>query len=83
MIGDGIGLLISHTGSASLPSSTTTFTLNDVLYVPSMKKNLISISQFCISNNVSIEFLPFCFHVKDLRTGATLLTGNTKDGVYE
>ncbi|RVW88563.1 Retrovirus-related Pol polyprotein from transposon RE1 [Vitis vinifera] len=51
MIGDGTGLLISHTGSASLPSSTTTFTLNDVLY--------------------------------DLRTGVILLTGNTKDGVYE
>ncbi|RVX07285.1 Retrovirus-related Pol polyprotein from transposon RE2 [Vitis vinifera] len=51
MIGDGTGLLISHTGSASLPSSTTTFTLNDVLY--------------------------------DLRTGAIILTGNTKDGVYE
>ncbi|KAL6345090.1 hypothetical protein AAG906_013573 [Vitis piasezkii] len=51
MIGDGTGLLISHTGSASLPSSTTTFTLNDVLY--------------------------------DLRDGAILLTGNTKDGVYE
>ncbi|RVW86331.1 Retrovirus-related Pol polyprotein from transposon RE2 [Vitis vinifera] len=51
MIGDGTGLLISHTGSASLPSSTTTFTLNDVLY--------------------------------DLHTGAILLTGNTKDGVYE
>ena len=83
MIGDGTGLLISHTGSASLPSSTTTFTLNDALYVPSMKKNLISISQFCISNNASVEFLPSCFHVKDLRTGAILLTGNTKDGVYE
>ncbi|RVW59734.1 Retrovirus-related Pol polyprotein from transposon RE1 [Vitis vinifera] len=51
MIGDGTGLLISHTGSASLPSSTTRFTLNDVLY--------------------------------DLHTGAILLTGNTKDGVYE
>nr|CAN65956.1 hypothetical protein VITISV_009071 [Vitis vinifera] len=83
MIGDGTGLLISHTGSASLPSSTTTFTLNDALCVPSMKKNLISISQFCISNNASVEFLPSCFHVKDLRTGAILLTGNTKDGVYE
>ncbi|KAL6333900.1 hypothetical protein AAG906_039311 [Vitis piasezkii] len=69
--------------SVSLPSSTTTFTLNDVLYVPSMKKNLIYISQFCISNNVSVEFLPSCFNVKDLRTGTILLTGNTKDGVYE
>ena len=83
MIGDGTCLLISHTGYASLPSSTTTFTLNDVLCVPSMKKNLISISQFCISNNASVEFLPSCFNVKDLHTGAILLTGNTKDGVYE
>ena len=48
-----------------------------------MKKNLISISQFCTTNNASVEFLPSSFHVKDLRTGAILLTGNTKDGVYE
>ena len=83
MIGDGTCLLISHTGFASLPSSTTTFTLNDVLCVPSMKKNLISIFQFCISNNAFVEFLPSCFHVKNLCMGAILLTGNTKDGVYE
>ncbi|KAK9200192.1 hypothetical protein WN944_015388 [Citrus x changshan-huyou] len=81
MIGDGTGLSISHTGSASLPTRTTTFTLNDVLCVPAMKKNLISISQFCISNNASVEFLPFSFHVKDLRTRAILLTSNTKDRV--
>ena len=48
-----------------------------------MKKNLISISQFCTSNNVSIEFLPSTFLVKELHTGATLLQGQTKDGVYE
>ena len=48
-----------------------------------MKKNIISISQFCTSNNVSIEFLPAAFLVKDIHTGATLLKGQTKDGVYE
>lgn len=48
-----------------------------------MKKNLISISQFCSSNNVSIQFLPTAFLVKELRTRATLLRGPTKDGVYE
>ncbi|KAJ9547961.1 hypothetical protein OSB04_020504 [Centaurea solstitialis] len=83
MIGDGTGLSISHTGSASLSTPTTKFSLNDVLCVPSMKKNLISVSKFCITNNTSVEFLPFSYLVKDLRTGTTLLTGNAKDGVYE
>lgn len=48
-----------------------------------MQKNLISISQFCSSNKVSIEFLPNSFLVKGLHTGAMLLRRHTKDGVYE
>jgi len=83
MIGDGTGLSIAHTGSATLRTRTRNFNLNNVLCVPAMKKNLISISQFCSTNNVSVEFLSSCFHVKDLRTGAILLKGTTKDGVYE
>ena len=83
MIGDGSGLPISHTGSTSLTTSSHSFTLSNVLCVPTMKRNLISISQFCKSNNTSIEFLPSAFHVKDLRTGAILLQGQTKNGVYE
>ena len=83
MIGDGSGLSITHTGSTSLKTPQTTFKLNNVLCVPRIKKNLISISQFCKSNNVSIEFLPSNFLVKELYTGATLLMGHTKDGVYE
>ena len=83
MIGDGSGLSITHTGSSSLHTSHNTFTLNNVLCVPAMQKNLISISKFCSSNHVSIEFLPTIFLVKDIRTGAILLKGKTKDGVYE
>ena len=48
-----------------------------------MKTNLISISKFCLSNNVSVKFLPFAFVVKDLRMGARLLQGPIKNGVYE
>ena len=51
--------------------------------MPSIKRNLISVSQFCLTNNVFIEFLPCSFFVKDLRIGTTLLTSNSKDGVYE
>lgn len=83
MIGDGTGLSITHTGSTTLSFPQSTFTLSDVLCVPTMKKNLLSISQFCITNNASIEFLPSSFFVKDLRSGAILFQGSTKDGVYE
>ncbi|RVW91845.1 Retrovirus-related Pol polyprotein from transposon RE2 [Vitis vinifera] len=83
MIGDGSGLSITHNGSSSLHTTHNTFKLNNVLCVPTMKKNLISISQFCTSNNVSIEFLPTAFLVKDIQTGITFLKGNTKDGIYE
>ena len=73
MIGDGTSLSIAHTGSATLHSNSKSFKLNDVLCVPGMQKNLISISQFCSNNNVSVEFLSSCFFVKDRRTGAILL----------
>ncbi|PKA62506.1 Retrovirus-related Pol polyprotein from transposon TNT 1-94 [Apostasia shenzhenica] len=65
VIGDGTGLHITHTGSTSLQTPSHSFKLHDVLCVPNMKRNLISISQFCKTNNTSIEFLPTSFHVKD------------------
>lgn len=57
--------------------------LNNVLCVPSMKKNLISISQFYTSSHVSIEFLPYSFLVEELHTRAILFKGWTKNGAYE
>ena len=83
MIGDGSGVPITHTGSTSLTTPSHSFTLSNVLCVPTMKRNLISISQFCKSNNVSVEFLPNSFHVKDIQTGSLLLQGQPKNGVYE
>ena len=83
MIGDGSGLNITHTGSLSLPSKPSSFLLSDVLCVPSMTQNLISVSKFCVTNQVAVEFLPSSFVVKDLRTGARLMQGRTRNGVYE
>ena len=83
MIGDGTNLPITHTGSTHLSSPTSSFTLSNVLCVPTMQRNLISVYQFCVTNNVSVEFLPSLFFVKDLQTGAILFQGSVKDGVYE
>ncbi|XP_010489899.1 PREDICTED: uncharacterized protein LOC104767594 [Camelina sativa] len=49
-IADGTGLPISHTGSTSIPTPTTPLTLNDVLYVPNIAKNLISVFRLCNAN---------------------------------
>ena len=43
LLGDGSGLSISHTGSLSLPSLKHIFFLNNVFYLPSLDKNLISV----------------------------------------
>jgi hypothetical protein len=83
LIGDGKGLKITHLGSNQLSSSTHSFHLNNILCVPDIKRNLISIYQFCVDNNVSIEFLPWCFLMKDLLTGEIRVKGKTNEGVYE
>jgi hypothetical protein len=83
MIGDGKSLRITHLGSSELQPSTHSFKLTNILCVPDIKHNLLSIYQFCVDNNVSVEFLPWCFLVKDLLMGEIRTKGKTKEGVYE
>jgi len=75
-------LQITHAGHATLPTPSKDFALFNVLCVPSIKKNLLSVSQFCKTNNTSIEFFPAYFLVKDLRTRATLIRGWNTNDVY-
>ena len=69
VIDNGIGLHITHIGftTFSSPSSrfSQSFTLSNVLCVPSMEKNLVFVSKFCQSNHILVKFLPFYFVVKD------------------
>lgn len=81
VIGDGSGLPITHSGSTSLP--ITSHTLRNLLYVPSIRKNLISANKLRIDNNISVELFPQQFQVKDIRTGAPLLTGPARNGLYK
>lgn len=47
LIGDGKGLSITHIGLTSLQTPSQPFQLSNVLYVPHIKKNLISAAKFC------------------------------------
>jgi len=82
-IADGSTLPITHTGSSTLSTQSRSLALNNILYVPNLHKNLISVYKLCNANKVSVEFFPAHFQVKDLSTGARLLQGRTKDELYE
>ncbi|XP_010445980.1 PREDICTED: uncharacterized protein LOC104728735 [Camelina sativa] len=83
MIADGSTLPISQTGSTSPSTSSKPLHLNDVLFVPNVHKNLISVYRLCNSNQVSVKFSPAHFQVEDLSTGVQLLQGKTRNELYE
>lgn len=58
VVGDGHQISISHVGSSHLPTSdcTKSLILKDVLLVPEIAKNLISVSKLVTNNDISIEF---------------------------
>ena len=68
-IADGSGLPITHTGSGLLPTPSRSLSLKDILYVPDVRKNLISVYRLCNTNGVSVEFFPAHFQVKDQHGG--------------
>ncbi|OMO79651.1 hypothetical protein CCACVL1_13538 [Corchorus capsularis] len=81
-VGNGTGLPIKHVGSSKLPSLNRPLYLNNVLHVPSITKNLISVSQFASDNNVYFEFHSSHCFVKDLFSGQVLLKGVLDNGLY-
>lgn len=84
-VGSGECLEISHTGSVSLPTSfyNKFLHLKNILCVPKITKNLLSISKFTRDNDVVVEFLSDCCFVKDKATRIVLLKGALKDGLYQ
>lgn len=55
-IGDGQPLILTHMGAHQNQTPSGNLNLKDVLLVPSLKKNLISVSRLTKNNNFSIEF---------------------------
>ncbi|PKA52500.1 5'-3' exoribonuclease 2 [Apostasia shenzhenica] len=81
-ISNGTGLHITNLGNTHLHSSSGDLYLKNILHVPSITKNLLSVQQFTHDNNVLFEFHPHEYFVKDRATGKILLCGGTKNGLY-
>ncbi|MDV3143336.1 MAG: DDE-type integrase/transposase/recombinase, partial [Sweet potato little leaf phytoplasma] len=83
IIGDGNKLHISYVGNSCLTDGNTKLNLENVLCVPDIAKNLVSVSKLARDNHVYVEFHDnFCL-VKDKGTGQVLLKGVLNDGLYK
>lgn len=81
-MGDGEAIRISYVGNESIKGKRQLY-LNNLLRVPKIKKNLISVSQFANDNNAYIEFHPKFFLVRDLLSQDVLLQGKMDNGLYK
>ena len=83
-VGNGTGLSIKHIGQSEFlsPFSFKPFLLNHLFHVPSITKNLLSVSKFAKDNEVFFEFHSDSCFVKGQVTQAVLMVGKVRDGLY-
>jgi hypothetical protein len=81
-VGNGKGLPVAHIGTTSLSTPHSSLLLKDVLHVPQITKNLISVQNFTSVTNTFFEFHPTYFLVKDRPTKKLLLHGLSSNGLY-
>ncbi|KAL5549165.1 hypothetical protein UlMin_004396 [Ulmus minor] len=83
-VGDGNKNSITYTGYTSLSSNSISHNLhlNNVLCVPKISLNLISVNKLCHDNNVFLEFHPSFFLIKDANLKKVILQGKLEHGLY-
>ena len=70
-IGNGLGLHIQFVGTTNIKTlNSPDIHLTNVLYVPTITKNLLSVSRLLIDNNAIVEFQKYVCFVKDKSTGS-------------
>jgi hypothetical protein len=82
MLGNGDILQITHVGQANIESGNKSLQLNDVLLVPDIKKDLISVSKLTSDLPLKFEFDGDGFVIKDRSTNRVVARGTKKDGLY-
>ena len=79
VVGNGSSLPIKYTGFCS---PTPTLQLNDVLVVPALTKNLLSVSKLTHDYLVSVSFTDNDFIIQNLQTQKVVASGNRVDGLH-
>jgi hypothetical protein len=79
---NGQGIYIHHIGQSKFHTASRTLILRNIVHVPSITRNLLSIRKSAIDNHVFFEFHPHFLLVKDMATRETLIRGWCQDGIY-
>ncbi|GJX49056.1 ribonuclease H-like domain-containing protein, partial [Tanacetum coccineum] len=82
LVGDGHSIPVTNTGHRILPTPLKSLRLNNVLIIPHIVKNLISVRQFVRDNDCTIEFDSFGFSVKDFMTRRVLFRCDSTGDLY-
>ena len=83
VIGNGSSITYSRSGCTILHTPTScSFHLRNVLHVPKLMHNLLSVRKFTRGNLCSNEFDPFNFSMKDLRRKAVIYRCNNDGDLY-
>ncbi|KAI3764159.1 hypothetical protein L2E82_14162 [Cichorium intybus] len=82
IVGNGSTIPIRGMGNQTLPYPLPPLHLKNVLHTPNVIKNLLSIRRFTTDNNLSVEFDPFGFDVKDFPTRTPFLRCNSTGDLY-
>ncbi|GJY87405.1 ribonuclease H-like domain-containing protein, partial [Tanacetum coccineum] len=82
IVGNRATIPVTNTGHSILPSLHRPLYLQNVLIIPNIIKNLISVRQFTRDNKCSIEFDEFGFFLKDYWTRQLLLRCNSSEDLY-
>lgn len=82
IVGNGDSLLISCIGTSYLINGKNDLILKNVLCIPNITKNLVSVSKLLQDNNMCRKFHGcYCF-IKDKATKQIMLRGTFKDELY-
>ena len=73
---------ITYIGHSTLSTPSHPLSLKNILHVPSITRNLLSVKKFTLDNNVFFEFHPWYFLIKDRDTRRVLLRGGCHEGLY-
>lgn len=80
---NGVSSKISSIGNTHFSTEKKLLHLTNVLCVPSIWKNLLSVSKFATDNNVFFEFHPSYCVIKDIQTQEILMRGQVREGLYQ
>ena len=79
-VANGTGLSISHIGHSNLTGSS--LRLHNVLHVPNIRQNLLSVYRLVSDNDVFVKFHRHFFCVNDKAMKRVILHGRSQDGLY-